>query len=209
MTSALPLFDALDALFRAIPVERAHLAAVARREGLGAEDALDCVHDALCTFMKLAQRGETTLDSADAAEQRIRPMLATMVKNAARNKRRTHHLARPHHDIDTVEVGDDTLPTETLLAHAEDHLRLRACVARLCDSQRAVVTLRMLEERHGEDVAALLGITRTHVDVLLHRAKSRLRSCMLEGERSDAGEERVVDASALGRRSRNGTDRAP
>ena len=80
-------------------------------------------------------------------------------------------------------MGDEVVPTETLLAHAEDHLRLRACVARLCDSQRAVVTLRMLEERQGEDVAALLGISRGHVDVLLHRAKSRLRSCMLEGAR--------------------------
>jgi len=40
--------------------------------------------------------------------------------------------------------------------------------------------LRLLEERAGEDVAAVLGITRGHVDVLLHRAKASLRECMTE-----------------------------
>jgi RNA polymerase sigma-70 factor (ECF subfamily) len=183
MAAGLPLFDALDQLLRAIPVERANLARVARREGLGPEDALDCVHDALCTFLKLAQRGEAAPPSGGGGDGHLGATLATMVRNAARNKRRAHHFAKPHHDIDSLEVGDEVVPTETLLAHAEDHLRLRACVARLCDSQRAVVTLRMLEERQGEDVAALLGISRGHVDVLLHRAKSRLRSCMLEGAR--------------------------
>ena len=38
--------------------------------------------------------------------------------------------------------------------------------------------LRLLEEQPGEDVAASLGITRNHVDVLLHRAKASLRVCM-------------------------------
>jgi RNA polymerase sigma-70 factor (ECF subfamily) len=176
MAAALPRYDALDELLRVIPAQRARLAAIARREGLGPEDALDCVQDAFFTFLKQAQRegfGEEAGRDAGAT-------LATMVKNAARNKRRLHHLARPHDAIDSVEPSDDALPTEMLLAHAEEHLRLRACVSRLCDSQRAVVTLRMLEERDGEDVAASLGISRGHVDVLLHRAKGRLRSCMLE-----------------------------
>jgi RNA polymerase sigma-70 factor (ECF subfamily) len=68
------------------------------------------------------------------------------------------------------------------LARAEEHVRLRACVERPCDTQRAVVTLRMLEERDGEDVASALGITRGHVDVLLHRARSSLFACMTEAE---------------------------
>ena len=40
----------------------------------------------------------------------------------------------------------------------------------------------MLEERPGEDVAAALGLSRGHVDVLLHRAKASLRVCMTERE---------------------------
>ena len=41
-----------------------------------------------------------------------------------------------------------------------------------------MVTLRMLDEVAGEDVAQALGITPGHVAVLLHRAKLNLLTCM-------------------------------
>ena len=71
---------------------------------------------------------------------------------------------------------------DELLACAEAHVRLRACVAELCEVQRSVVLLRLLDERPGEDVAAVLGISRGYVDVLMHRAKAALRACMLRGD---------------------------
>ena len=61
-------------------------------------------------------------------------------------------------------------------------MRLRSCVNRLCKTQRTVVMMRLLEERPGEDVAAALGITRGHVDVLVHRAKASLLVCMTHSE---------------------------
>jgi len=51
-------------------------------------------------------------------------------------------------------------------------------VQTLAEIQRAVVTLRMLDEVPGEDVATALGITPGHVAVLLHRAKGNLLTCM-------------------------------
>jgi RNA polymerase sigma-70 factor, ECF subfamily len=63
---------------------------------------------------------------------------------------------------------------------AEEHVRLRACVAELCEVQRAVITLRMLEEQPGDDVGRALGISSNHVAVLLLRAKNALRACMNE-----------------------------
>jgi RNA polymerase sigma-70 factor (ECF subfamily) len=51
----------------------------------------------------------------------------------------------------------------------------------LAEVQRAVVTLRMLDELPGEDVARQLGLTPGHVAVLLHRAKTNLHSCMTAG----------------------------
>jgi RNA polymerase sigma-70 factor, ECF subfamily len=57
-------------------------------------------------------------------------------------------------------------------------VRLRGCVASLGELQRAVVTLRMLDEIDGQDVAGALGITPGHVAVLLHRAKANLLTCM-------------------------------
>jgi capsular exopolysaccharide synthesis family protein len=59
---------------------------------------------------------------------------------------------------------------DELIAAAEDRIRLRRCVQTLADVQRAVVTLRMLDEVPGDDVAQALGITPGHVAVLLHRA---------------------------------------
>ena len=171
--------DVLAALDRVVRAERAALARLARRQGLGAEDALDCVHDAFCTFLQLALRGELAVGGDYAA------LLAGIVVNGARNKRRRHHVARPHAAIGggdghAVEPYAGGPSTETLVAHAEECVRLRGCVARLCKTQRTVVMMRMLEERAGEDVAAAMGVTRGHVDVLLHRAKASLLVCMLE-----------------------------
>jgi RNA polymerase sigma-70 factor (ECF subfamily) len=174
--------DALDTLDRIVREERAALAGLARREGLGPEDALDCVHDAFCTFLQLGLRGDLPADASGHAA-----LVAGIVVNTARNKRRRHHLARPHDAIDAVERSAADPSVEALVAHAEQCVRLRGCVNRLCKTQRTVVMMRLLEERPGEDVAAALGIRRGHVDVLLHRAKASLLVCMTEGENDAHG----------------------
>ena len=63
---------------------------------------------------------------------------------------------------------------------AADAIRLRGCVKSLGDVQRAVVTLRMLDELDAPDVARTLRISPGHVAVLLHRAKANLLSCMTD-----------------------------
>jgi RNA polymerase sigma-70 factor (ECF subfamily) len=152
---------------------RSELVRTARREGAGPEDAVEAVQDALCTFLQLAQKKETPADAAQWPAY-----LAGIVRNVARNKRRRHHVARPHEDLDALSVASDASSAEKLVAEAEEHVRLRACVDQLCETQKAVVMLRLLEERPGEDVADSLGISRGYVDVLLHRAKASLRVCM-------------------------------
>ena len=108
--------------------------------------------------------------------------LKTIVRNAARNFRRRHRRAKPHESLDADNEPLAPSTVEDLVAHAEDVVRLRACVAELCSVQRAVVMLRLLDEQSGEDTAAALGITRNHVDVLVHRAKGALRVCMRHPE---------------------------
>ncbi|MEY4580500.1 MAG: hypothetical protein RL701_5203 [Pseudomonadota bacterium] len=100
------------------------------------------------------------------------------VRNAARNWRRRHRRLKPHHRLDDISLAADGGDSEQLLAVAESSLRLQVCVAELRDVERAVVTLRLLDERSGEDVAQALGLSRAHVDVLVHRAKALLRVCM-------------------------------
>lgn len=168
--------DPLDIVAELARTERAALVRIARHEGAGPEDAVDCAQEALCVLLRLSQRGELPPDRAAWPAY-----LGGIVRNTAKNWRRRHHRARPHDTIED-EVGADVAAAPDLLASAEEHVRLRACVDRLCDTQRSVVTMRMLDERPGEDVANELGISRNHVDVLLHRAKRALRACLLEGE---------------------------
>src|SRR5579859_8123848 len=166
--------DVFEDLSRLVRSERSRLAAVARSEGVTAEDAVDCVQEGMCTLLELAQRGAATLEEDEA-----RALLVTIVRNVARNRRRRHFRARPHEDLDAAERPDQRqIGAEESIAWAEEHVRLRACVEELCAIQKAVVTLRLLEEHPGEDVAGALGISAGYVAVLLHRAKRELRACM-------------------------------
>jgi RNA polymerase sigma-70 factor (ECF subfamily) len=164
--------DVLDLISRIVRARRSGLAALARSEGVSAEDAVDCVQEALCTLL-------TSVDSAHAiTEDEWSARLAVTVRNAARNRRRRHFRARPHEALDVRLEAADHAKADDAIARAEEHVRLRACVDELCETQKAVVTLRMLEEKDGEDVARALGISPGHVAVLLHRAKQALRVCM-------------------------------
>jgi RNA polymerase sigma-70 factor (ECF subfamily) len=139
------------------------------------------VHDALCTFLDLALRGQVPPDAAEQSR-----LLGGIVVNAARNKRRRHHLARPHRTLG-FEPPDSGPSSEALVANAEECVRLRACMRRLCHRQRTVVMMRLLEERPGDDVAAALGLSRGYVDVLLHRARASLVVCMTEDSEKEPG----------------------
>jgi RNA polymerase sigma-70 factor (ECF subfamily) len=178
--------DVLDLISRIARERRASLAALARREGVTSEDAVDCVQEALCELLDAAQNGALSADPEEWSG-----VLAGMVRNAARNRRRRHFVARPHEDIDAhPRAAGDEPAADDVIARAEEHVRLRACVEELCEIQKAVVTLRMLEEQPGEDVAQALGITTGYVAVLLHRAKASLRECLTAGEKGSDGEPR-------------------
>ena len=171
-----PADDPLEQLTLVVRTRRRALVAAARDEGVGPEEALECVQDALCTFLRLERQG--TLPAGP--EERVAATF-TMVRNAARNARRRHHRAKPHDSLDADGTAQASPTAEELLEHAETTVRLRQCLASLCGVQRAVVTLRLLEERSGEAVAAALGLSRGYVDVLVHRAKAALRLCMRDG----------------------------
>ena len=159
--------DRLERLSVLVRRERSALVAIARSEGLAPEEAVECVQDALCTYLT---RDDDDPEYAAAS-------VKTIVRNAARNYRRRHFRSAVHLEL-TEDHAASAANADELLANAEDVVRLRTCVATLCEVQRAVVTLRLLEERSGEDVATSLGLSRGHVDVLVHRAKASLRVCM-------------------------------
>jgi RNA polymerase sigma-70 factor (ECF subfamily) len=74
-------------------------------------------------------------------------------------------------------VWDDDTP-EKLLATAEAMQRLQSAIAELPPKQRAVVTLRDIQGLEAEEICNILEISETNQRVLLHRARSKLRSVL-------------------------------
>ncbi len=166
----------LEWVTRLVHTHRGRLYGLARREGLREEDSLDCVQDAFHTFLLLPQARQLVESNEDSIK-----LLSALVRNHARNRRRRHELARPHDsgDATLALLTAETQPVDELIAQAEDFALMIGCLDHLGKLQRAVVSLRMLDEVAGEDVAAMLGLPSAHVAVLLYRAKESLRSCML------------------------------
>lgn len=164
-----------DAITRVVHANRARLCRVARGEGLSPADAVDAVQDAFVSLLALPQARLALEAPAEATN-----LLVALTRNIARNRRRLHAVARPHERTDaTLEaLPADDVAVDDLLDRAEETVRLHGCLRQLADLQRSVVTLRMLDEVAGEDVARTLAITPGHVAVLLHRAKASLASCM-------------------------------
>jgi RNA polymerase sigma-70 factor (ECF subfamily) len=162
-------------LTRLVHDHRATLARIARAEGLLAEDAFDAVQEAFRAFIVRDDARELV-----ARPDEARKLLSVLTRNLARNRRRLHAGARPHlSDARVVESLPDEAPTsEEVLESIEERQQLARCVGELGEVQRAVVTLRMLDEVPGEDVARMLDVEPGHVAVLLHRAKANLATCM-------------------------------
>lgn len=154
---------------------RGRLLRAMQREGLRAEDALDCVQDAFHSFLVLPQARLLVEEPEDSAK-----LLTVLARNLARNRRRRHDHARPHlGDPELVAaLPAEALTADQLVARSESYAFMVGCVATLSQLQRAVVNLRLVDEVPGEDVARLLGVTPGHVAILLHRAKKQLRGCL-------------------------------
>ena len=168
-----------DWVTRLVHAHRAYLARVARGEGLLAEDAFDAVQEGFRAFVARPDAPQLVTEPEAA-----RKLLTVLIRNIARNRRRLHAGARPHtSDAAVVEALSDASPTsDQQLESLEQQQQLARCVGELADAQRAVVTLRMLDEVPGEDVARMLGIAPGNVAVLLHRAKANLATCMAASE---------------------------
>jgi len=158
---------------------RARLAQVVRREGVRADDALDCVQEAFLSFLNLPQARLLVGQPDDSTK-----MLIVLARNIARNRRRRHDYARPHvvDDAAILQLASDAASADEVVAAAEQHATILGCMVTLNEVQRAVVGLRLVDEVPGEDVARQLGMTQAHVAVMLFRAKQRLRRCVEEDE---------------------------
>ena len=164
-----------------VHAHRARLARVVLREGVRADDALDCVQEAFVSFLELPQARLLVGVPEDSAK-----LLTVLARNIARNRRRRHDYAKPHlaDDAPGAELRSNGPSADELVSLAEQHALALGCMVTLNQVQRAVVNLRLVDEVPGEDVARQLGTTAAHVAVLVFRARQRLQSCLAEGSRA-------------------------
>ena len=152
----------------------ARLFAIARARGLDPSDAEDAVQEAFARFIELgASKKIATLDEA-------RAFLAVVVMNFAKNARRRHHKKRPHIGLDSIaKLEDGATPPDERLDTEQRLAKLRSCIAKLDEVPRRIVSLRVVDERSGSEVAESVDLVPGHVAVLLHRAKKDLCRCMI------------------------------
>lgn len=155
------------------------LTRTAKAEGLSAEDAVDAVQEAFHALLELPQARALFERGEQASPDEAPALLATLVRNVSRNLRRRHHRSQPHEELGfALPIVDEDADLDARIAAAEQRDQLYSCMGQLAEMPKKVVTLRMLEELAGDEVARALGLTPNHVAVLLHRAKKDLLACM-------------------------------
>ncbi len=160
-----------------VHTHRGRLVDVARREGLTADEALDCLQEAFQSFLLLPQARRLVDEPEDSLK-----LLTVVTRNVARNQRRRHHRALPHDHEAAAALADPMDAPDAIVARAESYINAIGCIATLGQMQKAVVELRLVDNVPGEDVAAMLGTSPGNMAVVLHRAKAKLRACIAEGE---------------------------
>jgi len=168
-----------DALRRVTADHAARLFRAARRLGLSPTDAEDLVQDAFSTFLQ-------SLDRFEGRSSVYTWLHGILIRQAKAYWRR---LARDA-DRDPIDktwesrfdaAGNWVRPPVDpyrALSSQQVGLALRECAGELPARQRAALLLRQVERRSAAETAELLGLSVTHIGVLVHRARLRMRACL-------------------------------
>jgi RNA polymerase sigma-70 factor (ECF subfamily) len=147
--------------------------------GFSAAEAQDLAQDVFVTFLETLDRFE--------GRAKVSTWLFGILHHKAQERRRSQSRDDLHDPIDEAfESRFDAqgrwispmVPPDRLAASDQVAAALAACLDGLPPSQREVFQLRQVEELSAADVSNIVGRTVTHVGVLFHRARLRLRDCL-------------------------------
>lgn len=148
----------------------------ARGMGFREEEFEDLVQDVFVTLLE-------TLDRFEGRWQ-IRTWLFGILHNKARERRRDESREEQNDPLDEVFVsrfdpeGNWMRPPEDLDRLIESKKideAIRHCLKGLPANQREVFVLREMEELQTREICKIMGVTVTHMSVLIHRARNRMR----------------------------------
>lgn len=144
-----------------------------------ANEAEDLVQDVFTVFLQ-------RIDQFEGRSQ-LRTWLFGILHNKMRERRRALQREQEVHSLDPsfesffdsrghwTRVPEDL---ERVFASKETGKAVDDCLSSLPSQQREVFMLREVEDLNTKDICNNLQITDTHVGVLIHRARHRLRECM-------------------------------
>ena len=153
----------------------------ARGMGHSAADAEDLAQDVFVTFLG-------TLDRFEGRAQ-IGTWLFGILHHKSLERRRAvsrEALSDPIDQLFESQFDDrgqwrpSPLAADRLVHAEQVGTAIAGCLEGLPDLQREVFHLRQVEELPAEAVSKITGQSVTHIGVLLHRARLRLRACLQE-----------------------------
>jgi RNA polymerase sigma-70 factor (ECF subfamily) len=152
---------------------------MSRSMGFDPHESEDLVQDVFTTFLE-------TIDRFEGRSQ-VRTWLFGILHFKMRERRRALQREEMTDPIDAefdgmfTPYGHWARPIEDLerlLESSEIGRLLEECLSQLPLQQREVFLLREMEDVESSEVCNNLQITNTHLGVLIHRARHRLRKCM-------------------------------
>lgn len=152
---------------------------MARGLGFNNEEAEDLVQDVFEVFLQTLDRFE--------GRSKLRTWLFGILHNKMRERRRAMQREELSDPIDANfeswfdrkgHWARDPDDLERLATSAEISKTLEHCLESLTLQQREVFLLREVEELDTKDICKNLEISVTHMGVLLHRARHKLRECL-------------------------------
>ena len=171
-----------DALRAIVDQYARQLYRATRGMGFRREEAEDLVQEVLMTFIESLDRFE--------GRSQVSTWLFGILHHKCQERRRTQAREEQNDPIDDVFESqfDDRgswlrppTPPDRSLSSREVQEAVNQCLDGLTWLQREVFHLRQVEELSAADVGKILGQSVTHIGVIFHRARMKLRAC-LEGK---------------------------
>lgn len=144
------------------------------------EEASDCGQDAMIRIWK----GLDSYRGDCAFETWVYRVAANCCMDFLRKKKRERSESIEPLREQGFDPADPKAGTEEQAVAADEHRRLRKCIAQLPGEQREALVMTQLEGVSYEDAAARLGISEGTVKSRVNRAKGRLRELLSGGELS-------------------------
>ncbi len=151
----------------------------ARGAGLDPQQAEDVTQATFTTFIEVAPRFE----GRSSVRTWLFGILYKKIAEARRARQRDHQMDEIDEAFErrfdaSGHWRTPPQPIDTELHHKEVETEIFACLEAAPLRQTLAFILREVEELSSEDIRNVLGISRTNLDVMLHRIRNRVRDCL-------------------------------